>query len=115
MPSHCGLEKAFYENATASEEHPQRLVCAGRICEQKGQLLLVKAAALLAQKGLKFELVFAGDGEMRPEIEALVENTGLQKVVRITGISSEQVRKEILAARMLVLPSFAEGLPVVIM
>jgi colanic acid/amylovoran biosynthesis glycosyltransferase len=36
--------------------------------------------------------------------------------VRITGwISGEQVRKEILAARALVLPSFAEGLPVVIM
>ena len=36
--------------------------------------------------------------------------------VRITGwISSEQVRDEILAARALVLPSFAEGLPVVIM
>jgi glycosyltransferase involved in cell wall biosynthesis len=36
--------------------------------------------------------------------------------VRITGrISSERVREEILAARALVLPSFAEGLPVVIM
>ncbi len=36
--------------------------------------------------------------------------------MRITGwISSEQVREEILAARALVLPSFAEGLPVVIM
>ena len=31
------------------------------------------------------------------------------------GSSSEQVRDEILAARALVLPSFAEGLPVVIM
>ena len=36
--------------------------------------------------------------------------------MRITGwISGEQVREEILAARALVLPSFAEGLPVVLM
>ena len=36
--------------------------------------------------------------------------------MRITGwISGEQVRDEILAARALVLPSFAEGLPIVIM
>ncbi len=36
--------------------------------------------------------------------------------MRITGwISNDQVRNEILAARALVLPSFAEGLPVVIM
>ena len=42
--------------------------------------------------------------------------TSLQAKVRITGwISSEKVREEILAARALVLPSFAEGLPVVIM
>ena len=58
----------------------------------------------------------AGDGEMRAEIEALIVLHGLQARVRITGwISSEQVRGEILAARALVLPSFAEGLPVVIM
>jgi glycosyltransferase involved in cell wall biosynthesis len=53
---------------------------------------------------------------MRPQIEELITRHGLQSHVRITGwISSEQVRTEILAARALVLPSFAEGLPVVIM
>jgi glycosyltransferase involved in cell wall biosynthesis len=61
-------------------------------------------------------LVLAGDGEMRSEVEALIAKHGLGKLVRITGwISSERVREEILAARGLVLPSFAEGLPVVIM
>ena len=70
----------------------------------------------MAGKGIEFELVLAGDGEMRTEIEALVEKYGLSKRVRITGwISGEKVRNEILAARGLVLPSFAEGLPVVIM
>lgn len=53
---------------------------------------------------------------MRPEIEKLIEQYGMKDRVRITGwISSSQVREEILAARGLVLPSFAEGLPVVIM
>ncbi|MNV74129.1 putative teichuronic acid biosynthesis glycosyltransferase TuaC [compost metagenome] len=46
----------------------------------------------------------------------MIARHGLQQQVRITGwISSAQVREEILAARALVLPSFAEGLPVVIM
>jgi glycosyltransferase involved in cell wall biosynthesis len=113
---HCGLEKAFYENVPASTQFPNRLVCVGRICEQKGQSLLVEAASLLAKRNSNFELVLAGDGEMRPEIEALITRYELQAKVRITGwISSEQVREEILAARALVLPSFAEGLPVVIM
>jgi len=63
-----------------------------------------------------FELVLGGDGEIRGEIERLIAAYDLGDRVRITGwISSEQVREEILAARALVLPSAAEGLPVVIM
>jgi glycosyltransferase involved in cell wall biosynthesis len=97
-------------------EDKRRLVCVGRLCEQKGQLLLIEATRLLAERGVKFELVLAGDGEMRGDIEALVAKYKLTEVVRITGwISSDEVRTEILAARALVLPSFAEGLPVVLM
>src|SRR5204863_2102441 len=70
----------------------------------------------LLRNGTAVELVLAGDGEMRVAIEALVRERGLEGQVRITGwISSAQVRAEMLAARALVLPSFAEGLPVVVM
>lgn len=113
---HCGLERAFHEAPPVPLPESPRLVCVGRLCEQKGQLLLIEAAGRLAAKGVDFELVLAGDGEMRPEVEALIAKYSLADRVRITGwISSEQVRDEILAARGLVLPSFAEGLPVVIM
>ena len=88
----------------------------GRLCEQKGQLLLVEAARRLVAQGVELQLVLAGDGEMRGAIEACIIRHDLQDIVHITGwISSEQVRKEILSSRALVLPSFAEGLPVVIM
>jgi glycosyltransferase involved in cell wall biosynthesis len=94
----------------------RRLICVGRLCEQKGQLLLIEAARELAASDVEFELVLAGDGELRPEVEALALRYGLQDRVRVTGwISGDVVRKEILAARALVLPSFAEGLPVVLM
>ncbi|HNZ56749.1 MAG TPA: glycosyltransferase [Methylophilaceae bacterium] len=115
---HCGLEQSFYQNSSqpiVAREIPQ-FVCVGRLCEQKGQLLLIEAMKVLADKGVDFELVLAGDGEMRTVIEILAMQYGLSSRIRITGwISSEQVRNEILAARALVLPSFAEGLPVVIM
>lgn len=113
---HCGLEKSFYEPDPASPGTPRRLICVGRLCEAKGQLVLIEAAAALAAKGVAFELVLAGDGPMRAKIESLVEKHGISERVRITGwISAADVRSEILAARALVLPSFAEGLPVVIM
>jgi glycosyltransferase involved in cell wall biosynthesis len=88
----------------------------GRLSEEKGQLILIEAVARLAAKQIPFELVLAGDGPMRAEIERLVEHHRLGEHVRITGwISNSEVRTEILAARALVLPSASEGLPVVIM
>jgi len=113
---HCGLEPAFYQGVSTEIPEKLQLVCVGRLCEQKGQLLLLEAMKMLADRGVDFELVLAGDGEMRAEIEQLMVKYQLTSRVRITGwISSDQVRDEILASRALVLPSFAEGLPVVIM
>jgi glycosyltransferase involved in cell wall biosynthesis len=117
---HCGLEPSFYDVPTQPVPHslskPPRMVCVGRLCEQKGQLLLVKAAHMLAEKDIDFEIVLAGDGEMRAEIEHLIDLYALRSHITITGwISSDQVREQLLQARALVLPSFAEGLPVVIM
>ena len=113
---HCGVEPAFHSCAPVPPAVVPRLVCVGRLCEQKGQLLLMEAANQLKENGIEFELVLAGDGELRQEIDELIKRYELGSRVRITGwISGEQVRNEILAARALVLPSFAEGLPVVIM
>jgi glycosyltransferase involved in cell wall biosynthesis len=113
---HCGLESSFHAEARDAAPAGRRLVCVGRLCEQKGQLLLLRAIGELLRRGISFELVFAGDGELRAELECEIDALGLRERVRITGwIDSVQVRAEILAARALVLPSFAEGLPVVIM
>lgn len=113
---HCGLEPAFHAGAPSPAPAARRLVCVGRLGKEKGQLMLLQAMQRIAAQGVKLELVLAGDGEMRGEIEALVARYDLRAQVRITGwIDSGQVREEILAARALVLPSFAEGLPVVIM
>lgn len=113
---HCGLEAAFHASAEKVLPTGSRLVCVGRLCEQKGQLLLVQAAHRLVRQGLPLDLVLAGDGEMRPAVEALIDQLGLRAHIRITGwISSDQVRAEMLSSRALVLPSFAEGLPVVLM
>lgn len=113
---HCGLEEGFHTGARPSPPGRPRIVCVGRLCEQKGQLLLLDAAKELKQRGVAFELVLAGDGELRPELERQIALKQLQEHVRITGwLSSAQVREELLSSRALVLPSFAEGLPVVIM
>jgi len=112
----CGLERAFYDVEAVPIRQDRRLVCVGRMCNEKGQLLLVEAMYRLAQKGIVCELVLAGDGEMRDEVEELIRERHLEDRISITGwLTSDQVREQILAARGLVLPSFFENLPVVIM
>src|SRR5262249_42608811 len=96
---HCGLDPAYFTEA-AGTCVARRLVCVGRLCEQKGQLLLIEAAGRLAAQGVQFELVLAGDGELRGDVEALIERYGLADRIRLTGwISGKEVRDEILAAR----------------
>jgi colanic acid/amylovoran biosynthesis glycosyltransferase len=113
---HCGLEPGFHAGIVPDTVDAPRFVCVGRLCEAKGQLLLIQAVAHLAAEGVVVNVVLAGDGPMRAQIESAIVRYGLSEHVRITGwISSADVRREILGARALILPTFAEGLPVVIM
>jgi glycosyltransferase involved in cell wall biosynthesis len=112
----CGVDGGYVAHEPTAVPDVPRFCSVGRLSEQKGQLLLVEAASLLKREGRVFELVLVGDGPMRPEVEALIAKERLGNSVRITGwASGDDVRREIEAARAFVLPSFAEGLPVVLM
>lgn len=113
---HCGLEPGFHAHVAPLRPAERRLVCVGRLCEQKGQLLLIRAAEMLVRRGVTFRLVLAGDGELRAEIEREIAARGLRDHVTITGwLDSAGIRDKLLNATALVLPSLAEGLPVAIM
>jgi glycosyltransferase involved in cell wall biosynthesis len=113
---HCGLDLDSFDIQDISAPLPNTLVCIGRLCEQKGQLILLQALRRVIDRGVACRVVLAGDGEMRAQIEDAIRSLLLSDHVRITGwIDNAQVRAELLQARALVLPSFAEGLPVVIM
>jgi Glycosyl transferases group 1 len=113
---HCGLESGFFSDAPTFSPVTQGLVCVGRLCEQKGQLLLVDAVRLFRERGVGVSLTLAGDGELRLVIEELIQRCQLETTISMTcWLSSDAVRNQLIKARALVLLSFAEGLPVVIM
>lgn len=112
----CGLDESFLAREITPIPARPRLVSVGRLAEEKGHLLLIDAAARLRDRGLEFELILVGDGPLRGAIEGLIDRLDLNRRVRVTGyLGTDEVRRELEAARAMVLPSFAEGLPVVIM
>lgn len=113
---HCGIEPARFADPAPLPGCPTRLVAIGRFVEQKGHLGLIDAMTLVAERAPKVRLVLVGDGEMRPQIEAAIAAGGLRDRVEITGWADEaRVRAELAGAHALVMPSFAEGLPMVVM
>jgi glycosyltransferase involved in cell wall biosynthesis len=112
----CGVDPEVYRPSEDPQNSLPRFLCVGRLCPAKGQHLLLAACALLAGKGLAFTLVFIGDGPDRQSLRALCTELDLDPVVTFRGaLGQEEVRQEYRAADIFVLPSFAEGVPVVLM
>lgn len=112
---HCGIDPADFDGPSSLPQE-KRLVCIGRFAEQKGHMALIEAMALLGDADPGLKLVLVGDGPMRGTVERAIQEHGLGEKVEITGwLDSAGVRRELARAQALVMPSFAEGLPVAIM
>ncbi len=91
------------------------LLCVARLSAQKGLPLLIEAMErIAAHRAVTLDVI--GDGEDRAAIERQIARAGLERRVRLLGWATpEAIRAALQQARALVLPSFAEGLPVVLM
>jgi colanic acid/amylovoran biosynthesis glycosyltransferase len=113
---HCGVDPRYLDAPASPPSSSPRMINIGRLVEQKGQLILVEAAARLRDQGRDFEVIVIGGGTFREALEARIKELGLLGHVKLVGWKSgEEVKQELLDSRGLVLPSFGEGLPVVIM
>lgn len=113
---HCGIEPEKFADPKPLPDGPLRLVSIGRFVEQKGQMVLVDAMARLKDSHPDVRLSLVGDGEMRGDLERAIAQHGLMDRITLTGWLSEvEVRAQLEGAHVLVMPSFAEGLPMVVM
>jgi colanic acid/amylovoran biosynthesis glycosyltransferase len=113
---HCGIEPERFATPAALPPKGRRLVTIGRFSEQKGHLLLVEAFSQAVRTAPDLHLTFVGDGELRPALERAIRQHGLEGAITLAGWLDEQgVRRALADAHALVLPSFAEGLPMVVM
>ena len=95
---------------------PFQMVSVGRLAPVKGQHVLIAAVERLAKSGHCFVLRLAGDGPDLPALQQDVHARGLSECVIFEGnLNQDQLRGLYRQSDVLVLPSFAEGLPVVLM
>ncbi|PKO70029.1 MAG: colanic acid biosynthesis glycosyltransferase WcaL [Betaproteobacteria bacterium HGW-Betaproteobacteria-16] len=113
---HCGIGADFLEHEHTDVPDVDQFVAVGRLSGEKGHLILVESLARLVSQGQTCRLVIAGDGPLRSAILKRCRELDVERFVTITGwLSGEEIRGWLLRSRGLILPSFAEGLPVVIM
>lgn len=110
---HCGIEPARY---APSKDSAQRLLFVGRLAAVKGVPLLLQAVAALRRDWPELKLTLIGDGPERRALEAQARALGLDGIVDFAGYQGQaEVAQALSATDIFVLPSFAEGVPVVLM
>jgi glycosyltransferase involved in cell wall biosynthesis len=93
-----------------------RVLYIGRLVPEKGQTVLLEAIAELVGEGLDVELTLAGDGALKPRLEQLAADLGIGDRVEFPGaVGQEELRELYETATAFCLPSFGEGVPVVLM
>lgn len=111
---HCGVDPSRYAGTPAKAQDELRLVFVGRLAPVKGIRVLFEAIERLAAELPQLRLVLVGDGPDRKRLEEAAKPLGDR--VRFTGYQSQiEVAETIQNCDVVVLPSFAEGVPVVLM
>jgi glycosyltransferase involved in cell wall biosynthesis len=116
-----GLNLAEFGRATFSSDPPS-IVAIGRLIVKKGFANLIRACALLVERGRSFQCDIFGEGPLENQLRAQIEELGLQEFVQLRGPKPQhELRAHLANASVFVLPSVPEpdggmdNLPTVIM
>jgi glycosyltransferase involved in cell wall biosynthesis len=95
---------------------PERFLigAVGRLSGEKGFDVLIRSADRLLRAGLDVELVIAGEGDQRPQLESLIAELGRQDRIRLLGYCPD-TRDLYQALDVFALSSLREGLPNVVL
>ena len=98
------------------EANARAIICVGRLAPEKGQVGLLRAFAQLREKHAELRLRLVGDGPVRESLEEIATELRISDAVTFAGrLPEDETLAEIARADLLVLPSFLEGLPIVLM
>ncbi|WP_373635704.1 glycosyltransferase [Yoonia sp. SS1-5] len=112
---HCGVLPDNY-GRKPRDHFGKRILFVGRLDAVKGGPFLLEAFAAIKDKHPDATMTIVGDGVARGALEAQAKSLGVAETVTFAGYKTQAEVADLLEeADMLVLPSFAEGVPVVLM
>jgi glycosyltransferase involved in cell wall biosynthesis len=111
----CGIEPWRFPATRAMPPGGPHLVAIGRLSPQKGFDVAIEAVAMARAALPDLHLTLVGDGPLRAALTAAIAAQDLGGAITLTGWQDEEgVRTALSAAQALIVPSFAEGLPMVV-
>jgi len=112
----CGLQFGETAEPDGPRGDGREILCVARLSPEKAHLVLLEALDILYKEGVEPKCTLVGDGPMRAEVEAHVRALGLESVVTFAGaLEPADVADHYRSAYLVVLASFSEGVPVVLM
>jgi colanic acid/amylovoran biosynthesis glycosyltransferase len=114
----CGVDPDEFTPPTRRNrgDGDLRILTVGRTEPVKGHAVLLDAVALLAERGVETSTTVVGDGSLLPGLRERTAQLGIAGRVRFVGsVGQDRIRDHYAAADVFCLPSFGEGVPVVLM
>ncbi len=113
---HCGIDAASFTPVPRTGHGPLRLLTVGRLHPIKGYPLLLEACRRLGEAGFDWTLDMVGDGPVAAELKDLAARLGIAGRVTFSGaVGQDEIKEHYDAAHAIVVSSFMEGVPVVLM
>ncbi len=113
---HSGADLTRYQWAPPRQGTGFVVLCVARLAPGKGLELLLRAVGILADRGVDVRLVLVGDGELGPRLRRHSNRLGIDSRVELAGaVGQDDMARYYVDADVFCLPSFAEGVPVVLM
>lgn len=113
----CGIDlDVFRPRSTRPTAPSAQILCLGALSRRKGHVVLLDALKLVLERIPEARLIIVGDGAERAFLEARTKANGIGRAVQFAGaVGHDRVASFYEATDVFCLPSFAEGVPTVLM
>ena len=114
--SNMGVDLNLFKISEEDSKERNLIGYVGRLTDEKGVMNFVKAIPLILKEKKDLNFVIGGDGPLFEEIKNELKNNEIyDKVIFASGIPHDELSKYLNELKLLVLPSYSEGLPNIIL